>query len=869
MNTLIQDLRYAVRMLSKNPGFAAVATLTLALGIGANTAIFSLVRELLFSPRPFPDEQQVVQFYTQDKKQPGRFRQFSYPTYADIRDDRAVGTVFSGVLAHKAAVVGIGEDSASRRAFVAAVSSNYFRTLEVPLVRGRDFSPEEEQPRSAAAVVIVSHLYWKKTGFDPHLVGKTLRVNERPFTIIGIAPEHFSGTGMLFGPEFYFPFGASDMIAATPQAQAARTLERRDAYDLYVVGRLRPGTTATAAGAVLRSVAANLEQQFPVEQQNQSFLVRPLPRTRTSTYPTDERDLTVIATALFALSTTVLLIACLNLANMLLARGLARRKEVAIRLAVGGGRGRIVRQLLTEGFVLSLAGGVGGFLIGLVSIDLLMASLAAHMPVPMFVGRGTDPTVLMATLAFCAVATLLFSLGPALKLTRAELVTDLKEQAGEDRAPHRVRWLPRNPLVAAQIALSLGLLTAAGLLIRGALEAGSVETGFKADATILVEVDASLGGYDRTRSLALYRAAGDRLSALPGVAAASVSATVPFGSLTINRPVQRAGASPAPDSRPATAAEGLAFNARWNGVGADYFTTMGVPLLRGRAFTKTEAESADAPPVAIIDEPLAKKLWPDGDALGQRIQWADRGAPTAAGGGSGTMGTSNDVARRDQDPRAVEIVGIAPATRWELADSGLGGCIFVPFAQDAQSNAFLQVRPAADATGYDAAMFERLRREVRSAAPGVPVLAVKTFRQHLDGNALLWVMRAGAGMVSIFAGLALALAVVGAYGVMTYAVARRTREIGIRMSLGAEPGKILRMILGEGAVMALGGAVPGFLLALAIGRALSSLLYHVSPGDPVVLMAAPTVLAATALLACYLPARRAAKLDPMVALRCA
>jgi predicted permease len=868
MSALLQDLRYAARMLARNPGFAAVATLTLALGIGVNTAIFSVVRELVFSPRPFPDEKQVVQFYTQDKKQPGKFRQFSYPTYADIRDDRAVGTVFSGVLAHRTAVVGIGEDNVSRRAFVAVVSSNYFPTLQVPLARGRDFFPDEERPGSAAAVVIASHLYWRKTGFDPQLLGKTLRVNERPFTIIGIAPEHFSGTAVLFGPEFFFPFGADDVISAAPQVQTARTLERRDSYNLYVVGRLRRGTTAATAGAVLQSVAANLENEFPAEQKDQTFVVRPLPRTRTSTFPTDERDLTVVATALFALSTTVLLIACLNLANMMLARGLARRKEVAIRLAVGCGRGRIVRQLLTEGFALSILGGAGGFLVGLVSTDLLMTSLAAHMPVPMFIRGSTDPAVLMATLGFCAIATLLFALGPALKGTRTELAVDLKQQGGEDRAPRRLRWLPRNPLVVAQIALSLGLLTAAGLFIRGALKAGSVETGFKGDATILVEVDASLGGYDRTRSLALYRAISDRLAALPEAQTVSVSATVPFGSLTINRPVQRAGASPAPDSHPATAAEGLAFNARWNGVGADYFATMGVPLWRGRAFTKTEAESADAPPVAIVDEVLAKKLWPAGDALGQSIQWADRDTPTAAGGGSGAMGTSDDIARRDQDPRSVEIVGIVPATRWELADSGLNGCIFVPFAQDVQSNVFFQVRTTADASGRDAATFERLRREVRSAAPGVPILAVKTFRQHLDGNAQLWVTRAGAATVSVFAGLALALAVVGAYGVMAYAVVRRTREIGIRMSLGAAPGGIVRMILGEGAVMALGGAAPGFLFALGIGRALGSLLYHVSPADAVTLAVAPTVLIVAALAACYLPARRAARVDPMVALRC-
>jgi predicted permease len=570
---------------------------------------------------------------------------------------------------------------------------------------------------------------------------------------------------------------------------------------------------------------------------------------------------------LSSLAVIVLFIACLNLANLLLARGLARRKEIAIRLALGGGRGRIIRQLLTEGLVLSLAGGVGGFLIGLLSSDLLAASLGAHMPVALFLRGGADPAVFVATLGFCALATLFFALGPALRLTHAGLITDLKEQAGEDSAPRRHRWLPRNPLVVAQVALSLGLVTAAGLFIRGALKAGSVETGFKADSTILIEANASLGGYDQTRSLQLYRAACDRLAALPGVQAASIASTVPFGLFTLNRPVQRAGVKPTLDTHPTTAAEGLAFNVRWSSVGADYFAAMGLPLLRGREFTKVEAETRGAPPVAIVDEVLAKKLWPEGDALGQRIQWGESGAPTAPGGGSGTMGASDDIARRADDPPSVEIVGIVPATRWEIFQPGAGGQIYVPFAQDFRSDAFFLVRPTASAPGTNAALLELLRREVRSGAPGVPVFTMKSFRQHFEGNMQLWIVRAGAAMVSLFGGLALVLAVVGVYGVMAYAVVRRTREFGIRTALGAEPGAVLRMILREGLTMTLGGAGLGFLLALGLGRVISGMLYQVSPADPVAFTFAPAVLVASALLACWLPARRAARLDPLVALR--
>ena len=865
MDTLLRDLRFSLRLLVKTPGFTTAAVAVLALGIGANTAIFSIVRELVFSPRPFPDAAQVVQLYAQDKKDPQRFRQFSYPTYRDLCEQN---TVFSGLLAHNVAIVGVGEGEGSRRTFAAIVSANYFRTLGVPLAQGRAFLPAEEKPGSAVPVVIASHVYWEKTGRDPQLVGKTIRVNERPFTVIGITPDRFTGTMMLAGPELYFPLGDFDLLTNDFSQESKRSLDRRDAYNLFLVGRLKDGVTPAAAAAALKTVAANLEQALPVEQKDQTFTLRPLPRLSTSTNPSREgSDLKLLGTMLLAMAGIVLLIASLNLATMLLARGSARRKEIAIRLALGGGRLRLIRQLLTEGFVLALAGGGAGFLLGFWSSRLLAASLSAHMPITIFLRGGTDPAVFAATLGFCALATLFFALGPALKLTRLGVLSDLKAQAGEDAAPRRRRWLPRNPLVVAQIALSLGLLTAAGLFIRGALIAGSVTTGFKADDTILLEVDASLGGYDQTRSLQLYRAAIDRLAALPGVQSASIASIVPFGFMTINRPVQRAGVKPAPNAHPATAAEGLAFNVRWNSIGADYFVTMGLPLLRGRPFTQIEAETPDSPPVAIIDEVLARKVWPEGDALGQRIQWAEPDTPKVQGGGSGTMGASDDIAKRASDAKTLEIVGIVPSTRWELFGPPDGGQIYVPFAQGFQSSAFFHVRTAPRAARGDAALFDVIRREVLAAAPGVPVFTVKSFRQHVDTNAQLWIVRVGAAMFSIFGGLALLLAAVGVYGIKAYAVARRTREIGIRMALGAEPGAVLRLILRESLLMTLGGAALGFLLALGIGRAVSGMLYHISPADPLAFTVAPAVLIATALFACWLPARKAARVAPMVALR--
>src|SRR5205807_3607852 len=317
----------------------------------------------------------------------------------------------------------------------------------------------------------------------------------------------------------------------------------------------------------------------------------------------------------------------LNLANMLLARGTARRKEIAIRLALGGTRWRIVRQLLSEGFVLALLGGLGGLILGLWSSDLLIGSMRKFMPFEIVWSTGANPAILAATFGFCLLGTLMFALGPALKISRSAVITDLKEHAGEDVIRRRWKFLPRNPLVVVQIAFSLALLTAAALFIRGAMKAASPDTGLQADRTFLLEVDASLGGYDQKRGQDLYRNLGERLAALPGVEHASISSTIPFGMISLSKPVQRAGVNPAPESKPATAADGLAFDSTWNSVGTDYFATVGLPLLRGRAFTAAEATQNSGPAVAIIDNALAKKLWPDGDALGQRIQYAHDNSP--------------------------------------------------------------------------------------------------------------------------------------------------------------------------------------------------------------------------------------------------
>jgi predicted permease len=853
---MIQDFRFAFRQLWNSPNFTIAAVAVLALGIGVNTAIFSLINVMVFQPPAYQQPAEIVQLFSQDKKDPKNFRAFSYPTYCDIRNQN---TVFSDLLAHDDSVVGLGEKGNFRRAVVDIVSSNYFSVLGVLPLYGRSFLPEEEKPGAGERVAVVSYSYWQKHSRDPSVLGSTLLINSRAYTIVGIMPKGFTGTESVFSREAWLPLGVYDEIISDRGGGRNKSLTDRGSDRLMVIGRLKPGLTAEAARPALKGLAANLEAAFPVEQKDQTFVTAPLNRFATSTAPVENDPVPTIGALLAGMAAVVLLVACLNLANMLLARGTARRKEIAIRLALGGSRARIVRQLLIEGFVLALLGGICGLLLGLWSSDLLVASLSQILPMDVVWLSGPNPMILGATLGFCVLGTICFALGPALKLSRAAVIEDLKQQAGEDAHRPRWRFLPRNPLVVVQIAFSLALITAAALFLRGAGKAASVETGFQAKNVFLVEVDASLGGFDQKHAQDLYRMVGEKFSTLPGVEHAGISATVPFGINTVRRTVLRAGVPPAPDDKPATAAEGRTFAPFWNSVGADYFAAVGLKLLRGRAFTAAEATEPGGPAVAVIDEVLAKKLWPDGDALGQRIQFPVRESdpPETAEDGSGQI--------RRGEP--IEIIGIVPAIKNRLFEKEPVGSLYLPFSRGFQNDAFFHVKFASLSQGSESATADLLRRTVQSVDPLLPALELRTFEKHMDGNPQLWVVRAGAALFSIFGGLALGLAAVGVYGVKAYSVARRTREIGIRMALGAQGKTVQWMILREGLAMVAVGLGLGLLLALATGTIVSSILFEVSPTDPFAFTLAPVVLATAALVATWLPARRATKISPMAALR--
>jgi predicted permease len=848
MNTLLQDLKFSLRLLARTPGFTLAAITVLALGIGLNTAMFSFVHALIFQPRPFPEPDRIVQVYTHDEKQPDRYRAFDYATYRELRDRP---DVFSGVLAHHISQVGVGESGGDvRRAFGDIVSANFFSLLGVNPARGRFFTLEEEKPGAAAPVVVVSHQYWRNHGAREDLVGSELRVNGRPYTIVGVTPENFSGTMMLIGPELYFPLGAFDVLVNDLEnVNQRRTLEQPGTFRLSLLGRLRDGLTLESARAGLGGLSAALRERYPVENKDQVLDVGPLPRFNTSPRPTGEGGLGLFGGVLIGLTAAVLLIICLNLAGLLLARGHSRRREIAIRLALGGGRGRIVRQLLVEGFVLSLGGGAAGLVFASAVTKLILAALAERVPVALFFPGVTSGPALVATLLFCGFATLCCGLGPAMKLSRTDVLTDLKLQAGDDTT-RRHAWLPRYPLVVAQLSLSLALVIAAGLFVRMVQTATAIDIGYRADDTIIAEVDARLGGHGEASTRELYRTLERRLAALPGAGAASIGAIIPHSMVDINKPIQRAGFTLDADAKPATAAEGRAFYVQWNAVGSDYFPAMGIPLLRGRTFNRPEVEDRESPPVAIIDEALARKLWPDGDALGQQIQIAPR---------------AGDLPSARPEPRPMEVVGIVANVHNDYFEDEFRGAIYVPFAQGFRSNVHFHVRPAPGVAPE--ALIDGVRRELREGAPGVPVFKVHTFRQHLETAVEFWAMRLCSLLFLLFGGVAMLIAVVGVYGAKSYAVSRRTREIGIRIALGAQPERVRGLILREGVSLIVSGVGLGLLLGLGVGHLLSAVMVDLKGFDPLAYGLSATCLAAATLAACWLPARKATRVNPLVALR--
>jgi predicted permease len=811
----------------------------LALGIGANTAIFSLVNAFLLKPLVVHNPAELVGCYSRDTTK-GDYRAFSYADYAALRDN---GSAFSNLLAHNLSMVGITEGDSTRRVFADIVSANYFATFGVPLFQGRPFTAEEERPGSAVPVAILSYSYWKKTGGDPLLLGRGVRINGRLYTVVGIAPEGFTGTLAVISPELYLPLGVYEMAMNDFEA-GGQALAARSNHALILVGRLRPGVTQESAGALLATVASQLAKAYPADDKDQTFLVHRLSRMGVSTTPEGDSGMMIPAVLLLAVAGVVLLIASLNVANMMLARGTTRAKEMAIRLALGGSRADILRQLLVEGLLLAVAGGAAGLALAYWSTGALVRSMARLAPLDLVYSAGPDARVLIATMGFCGLSTILFGLGPAWSLSGWNLSGGLKiaDRAELQTKGRRGVFSRRNLLVMGQIALSLMLLSAAGLFIRSSVQAARLEPGFQVSGEILAEVDASLAGYNETRGRETYLAILERLRAIPGVDSVGSAATVPFGIVTLGKTVQRSGDARSSAGGSASATHEVA--CQYNLVGGDYFQTMEIPLLRGRAFSAQDGTGTH--PVAILDKAAAEQLWPGGEAVGKSVRLLSNG---------------------NEPAMDAEVVGVVGNVQERVLGTRWPPHVYVASGQAYQSDMNIHLRTSVQDPQAESRLLETVRSEIRGVDPHLPVLALKSMHNQLDSSLDLWVVRTGARMFVVFGGVALLLATIGLYGVRAYTVGMRTREIGIRMALGACASDALRMILREGMTLFGIGAGVGLVLSLAAGKLLSSLLYRVDSVDAVVLLAAPALLAAVSLVACYIPARRAARLNPMVALR--
>jgi predicted permease len=830
LDDLVQDTRFALRTLRHTPGFTLTAVVTLALGIGANIAMFSLVNSLLLRPLyERPDE--VVAVYGRSTSRSGGVRGLSYPNYLDL--EQGTTDIFENLAASEMVFVGLDLGEGTRRTMASAVTANYFRIFEQPMALGRTFTVEEARPGADVRIAIVSYPLWEQRGADPLILGRTVRINAEPFTVIGVAREGFTGTSIP-GPDVWLPLGAHGALSTAGRA-ADRGLGARDVHELDVVGRLRSGTEIEAVAPALATVSRRLEQAFPAENAGYT-LERSRPwRLLFMPGPGSGAVTASIALMLMAMPAVALLVACLNLADLLLARGHTRRHELAVRASLGGGRARLARQLLTEGVVLALAAGAVGLVLSSWATDALLTSLRPLLPVALSLPElDLDWRVLAGTMAFSLAASLVFGVWPAWNLTGQAAVADLKRRIGEEG--HRARGIRiGNALVIGQVALSLLLLASGGLFLMSAISAATADPGFRLDGGLLVDVDPSLAGYDEAQGRQLHLALVDRLRTAPGVEAVTIGSSFPFTSFGDSRNVVPAGAGNNPSN---------AVDTVFTVVGGDYARVLGMQMLGGRDFSDAELAPGAVEHVAIIDDLLAQRLWPGESALGRSIQFLEE-AEAVTG-------------------RPMRVVGIVPTLKHSLSNPRPFPHVFVPLGQHDAGTMTLQLRVAG---GTERAMLATVARVIRSVDERAPVVRLETWREHLDAGLEVLVYRVGARVFSTFGAIALLLAVIGVYGVKSYVVSRRTREFGIRIATGAHPRALLWQVLREGGRITMIGIGIGLALAIGAGRLLQGFLYGVNSIEPVVLVTAPLILLAASLLASLIPALRATKVDPTVALR--
>jgi predicted permease len=817
-----QDVRYALRLLVKSPGFTVVAVLSLALGIGANTTIFTGVKAVFLNPIPgVRDADRVVGIYTTDNRfsdANARRVAMSPLNFQDVRDQNTTVQEMAAFLPLPATML---VDGTPEQVNVQLSSASYFQVLGVDASRGRTFLPEEDQGKGAFPIAVVSHAFWTITlGSDPQVIGRTLSINSYPFTVVGVTPPAFKGTFAFANPEqIWIPLSMRDQIVP---AQFRSFFEERRPLIYQVLGRLAPGTTLEQARADLAVIGDRLATEHPGDNQGRGVDIAPL---TDGVIGIDQRQtITRGGAVVMGIVGLVLLIACLNLANLLLARGIARSKEIGIRVALGAGRRRLIRQLMTESLTLAALGGAVGLIFAYWGTRLLWGLRPPGLNANVL-DLSMDYRVFLFTLAISIVTGVLLGALPALKGSKPDLADTLKEGSRQN-----TQGFHRTPLgkvlVVAEVALAVVALVGAGLFVRSMQQALAVDPGFESEQLFVVAMNTTPREYTPEQGRQFYSRVLERATGVAGVEAATISSNFPIGG-GFQRTVIPEGSEFDPDR------QGLL--SQTNIVTPEYFETLRIPLTQGRVLTESDRE--DAPLVAVVNEAMARRYWPDDEPLGKRFRFID-------------------------EPEGWrEVVGLVRNTTIAQIGEAPQPVVYLPLAQNYTPFATLQVRTADDPR----TVMGTVNREVQALDPELALTNLTTIGEILDGA--VWPRRIAAILLSIFAALALVLAAIGIYGVMSYSTSQRLQEIGIRMAIGAKTGDILRLVLGQGLAITVVGVVIGLGGAFALGRFVSSLLFGVTGFDPVTFFGVAFVLVAVALLAVYVPARRAMQVDPMVAFR--
>src|SRR6516164_1615015 len=811
MQTFIQDLRFGFRMLRRSPGFSILAILCLTLGIGTNAAVLSWVEGILIRPYPLVAHQDRMFALNATTRGQEGFTGLSYPEFLDYEKS---STLFESFIVDKITGTTLSVGDRAERASGAIVSANYFDALGVKPVLGRGFTPEEGKGRKAHPVTVIAYRTWKdRYGGDPNIIGRTQYLNGIQHTIIGVAPEKFHGTFIGYSFSFWVPVSMQETF------DTGYKLEDRTARWVEGYAFLKPGVTRQQADAELHAISQRLEKEYPEANRGHDLSLAPLWRTPFNQAGNMTSTLAITMAVVFF----VLLIACANVSNLLLARSLLRRHEMTMRLALGAGRRRLIKQLFTEGLILSVIAAIGGIAVAYWCRNALVLSFPTPAPGIIIDYPGQiDWRVLVLSVAICVGSTLVFALMPATQASHVDLSGALKSEGGGVLGGTGRSRL-RSALVLVQVALSFVLLVGTGLLLQSLNRMQSTTPGFSTDV-IATNISLFSAGYKLDRAKIFYNELLDRVRALPGVESATLTRVIPFSyNVPSSGPIEIDGYQPAPNEQP---------TADYVEVAEDYFSTLGISIVSGRAFARTDDENA--PPIAIINETMAGKYWPGKNALGQRLKVKDRW---------------------------LEIVGVARNANYETKLELPRSFFYVPLRQNfgVQNTFLIRTRET------PGAVMNALAREVHALDANLAPGFADRLQEQVERRG--YGQRLAATLVAIFGGMALFLSAIGLYSVMSYSVSQSTRELGVRMALGAATNDVLRLVISRGLRLTVVGIAIGATAALLLTRLMANLLYKVSPRDPIAFGTALIILIAVALIACLVPARRATRIDPVRALR--